>query len=410
MTGKSTVTFAKSYALLLAGVILVITGASALLTPTGRRPSLMLVISDDLRYDYMFASNASSNASSSSGSSTNSSYNLRNIQRLMSTGVTFENAFANFASCGPSRQSMLTGRVPDALGVWNQLDHFRQKGSAARSLPEHLISEGYKTISIGKVLHYDTNYGVDEMLSWSETHFGAPSSTDRKCPKGSYFCTCTEPDCADFRIAARAVSLIPSLAEAHFEGTPFFMAIGFRRPHLDWRVPASWTTRAGAAAQFPISDPVRSFPSGVPDIAYFACDKLNHRGEVKTSGGHSETRLVPASLTARMRTAYWTSVAYMDEQLGRVMTALRRNNMEMETIVIFTSDHGYSLGERAFWCKQSLQDVAVRIPFIVSVPWMPNLQGTRSRDTVDLLDLYPTVVSLLNMRQPDKCLQGVSVI
>ena len=383
-------------------LLIVILAGESLLTPSGRQPSLLYIISDDLRYDSVLDPN----------STMYRPYSLPNIQSLMANGMTFDNAMSNFASCGPSRQSFLTGRSPDALGVWNQLDNFRQLGSAQRTFPEHLISEGYTTVSIGKVFHYDPYYGIDETYSWTETYYGRPSSVDSKCSTGNYFCPCSDVDCADSKIAKQATAILPRLGAAHFAGTPFFLAVGFRRPHLDWRVPSSWGKHNASTGQFPLNQTCRTFPVTAPNISYYACQALNQRGEVVTSGQApiSQTRILQASLATKMRNAYWASVSYMDAQVGKVMKALQQNNLERETIVVFFSDHGYSLGERSFWCKQSLQDVAVRIPLIVSIPWLTHLKSTRSSDMVELLDLYPTMASLLNIILTDKCLNGVSDI
>jgi iduronate 2-sulfatase len=380
-------------------VLLNTIGSYSLLTPSGRRPSVLFVISDDLRSDTVFSTNVSFSAP----------YSLPNIRRLMGTGVMFENAFSNFASCGPSRQSFLTGRTVDALGIWNQIEFFRQKGSAPRSFPEHLLSEGYTTISIGKVFHADPYYGVDEAYSWSETYFGAPSEVDSKCADGSYFCSCTDSTCADSRIAQKAASLMPRLSENHFSGTPFFLAVGFRRPHLDWRYPTTWPSST-TTGTFPLPSSTKVFPPKTPEIAYFSCDAMNERGEVVTTGQAplSTKKQLNEALISRMRSAYWTAVSYMDAQLGIVLNALNVNSLERETIVVLLSDHGFSLGERGFWCKQTLQDIALRIPLIFSIPWLPRLRGTRSKDPIELLDLYPTFVSLLSMNMPDQCVNGVS--
>ncbi|KAH9260651.1 hypothetical protein BASA81_001118 [Batrachochytrium salamandrivorans] len=372
--------------------------AMALMTPSGRQPSVVMIISDDLRADRVYAEN----------SSLPFPYRMPNVRRMMNSGITFENAMANFASCGPSRQSFLTGRTPDALGVWNQLDFFRQKGSAPRSLPEQLVSEGFKTVSVGKVFHWDANYGVDEANSWSETYYGSPNDVDEKCPDGSYMCTCTEAECADYKIAKKAVELLPELAQMHFDGNPFFLAVGFRRPHLDWRVPPSFVTSNPPKMSFPVPSGSLSFPSGVPQLAYFAAETLSSRGELIKAG----IKLAPGVvvdpvLQLKMRNAYWLAAAYMDKQLGTVLDAIDTNFLTQETILIFLSDHGFSLGERTFWGKQTLRDEALKVPLVLSIPWMPNLVGKRSKDLVELIDLYPTMVSLLGLQPTgDNCLLG----
>ena len=110
-----------------------------LLTPSGRQPSLVFIISDDMRVGPVLAKNASIPHPIS----------LPNLRRLMNTGIMFDNAMTNFPLCSPSRQSFLTGRTPDALKVWIQTDNFRERDSAPRSFPEQLIDNGYTTISIG---------------------------------------------------------------------------------------------------------------------------------------------------------------------------------------------------------------------------------------------------------------------
>jgi iduronate 2-sulfatase len=108
-----------------------------------------------------------------------------------------------------------------------------------------------------------------------------------------------------------------------------------------------------------------------------------------------------------MRHGYWASAAYMDVQLGRVYEELERSRMTMETVVVFFSDHGYSLGERSFWGKQTLRDEALRVPLVFSMPWMESLANKRSFDMIELIDLFPTIISLANLpRTEDRCLLG----
>ena len=273
-----------------------------------------------------------------------------NLDRLAKRGTTFLNAYCQQAVCNPSRSSFLTGRYPDATGVDDLRKSFRTALPDVVTLPQAFLNDGYFTQCVGKIFHNmgetkdRQSWSVDEYL-FEGTH--AADTVFSQMPKGPnppkykapVFENYEVPDTVyrDGRITERAVEAISRMEE---KGKPFFLAVGYWRPHLPFVAPKKyWDLYDPDKITSPKPDKV---PTDVPEIA------LHPNREVHGYG------LVPdgpldQDLTRHLRHGYYASISFLDAQVGALLDALKAAKIEKNTIVVFTSDHGFHIGERQLW-------------------------------------------------------------
>ena len=356
-----------------------------------KRLNVLLIISDDLNcslgtYDHPLAKTP-------------------NLDRFAKRGVRFEHAYCQYALCNPSRASMMTGLRPDTTGVVGNGVHFRKNVPDAVTLPQLFKNNGYYSARVGKIYHYGVpgqigTSGLDDPPSWNE--FINPRGIEKDeedkvinlTPKNTniggsltyYVGKDPEEEQTDGRVASETIKLLKKNKDR-----PFFIACGFYRPH----VPCVATKKyfdLYPANQVTIPKVTEAELSGIPQMA-FTTKPLNYG--------------LPEDQLRDMKRAYLASVSYMDRQVGRVLDAVKRLKLEDETIIIFTSDHGWNLGEHGQWQKQLLFEESAHIPMIISVPGAKGNGKTSSR-TVELVDLYPTLAELCGLEAPTN-LEGESM-
>ena len=331
-----------------------------------------------------------------------------NIDRLAARGVRFEHAYCQFPLCGPSRNSMLCGLYPNSTGILSNSQIFRQTIPSHRSLSHSFRMEGYFAARIGKLYHYNvpksvgTN-GHDDPGSW-ELELN-PAGCDRLLE---------EPDIFTLRPGSFGGTLswyasprgdllhtdgmLASDAEwvlercARDRQRPFFLAVGFYRPHTPYVAPAPYFD-GYPVAQMPLIQGVEADQQDIPPLGL---------------GSHKrEHDLLTDDLRQQAKQAYFASVSFMDAQVGRVLDALERLDLADDTIVVFTSDHGYHLGEHGLWQKMSLFEGSARVPLIIAAPGMADA-GSVVEAPVGLIDLYPTLTELCGVPAPEN-IQGQSL-
>ena len=333
------------------------------------------------------------------------------LDRLAERGIVFERAYCQQALCNPSRTSLLTGRRPDTLRIWDLPTHFRQLPDSAATpeivtLPEWFKQHAYYTQNIGKVFHNWRQEIEGDPQSWSVPavlHFAThgsdtPQVGDRALPVDLATAPKTErldvPDAAYFdgRIAELAVTALGECAERE---EPFFLGVGFWKPHLPFNAPAKYwdVYDESDVPQLENPDP----PAGAPKIAL-------HTGGELLGGGK---RLGDADVRG-LRHGYLAAITYMDRQIGKVLDELDRLELTERTIIVFWSDHGFHLGEHGLWCKRSNFELDARVPLIVSLPAQAQ-RGVHTEALAELLDLYPTLVELAGLPMPGG-LEGVSLV
>jgi len=326
-----------------------------------------------------------------------------NIDQLAGEGFLFERAYCQQALCTPSRTSLLTGLRPEENGVWDLMTHFRTKVPAVVTLPQYFKSKGYNTIGVGKIFHFDDD------ASWSEPNWHPAKVSKRgyvlesnnrlaarnKFGNGMAYEAASVPDNAypDGMTADRAIQVLQGQA-----GKPFFLAVGFSKPHLPFAAPQKYWDLYPEASVKPA--PHRQAPHGAPAMA------LNRAGELSTYAGLPRYDSLSESETQTLRRGYFACVSYADAQVGRVLGELKRLGLDKNTIVVLWGDHGYKIGDYNDWCKHTNFEIDTRAPLLVRTPRMDHA-GSRTKALVEFVDVYPSVCELAGLPLPAH-LQGKS--
>ena len=347
-----------------------------------------------------------------------------NIDRLAQSGIVFTNAYCNFPTCGPSRASLLSGIYPsyNRFIEWNCSQDEEFPG--IMSLPLYLKTYDYLTISLGKIYN---NYG-DGKGSW-DIEWRPPITTtqiwDYQSKKGikifeernkewtqdtqirnnynlPYRGPAFEsPDVPDIfyedgRIANRAIEELQKMKNA---SRPFFLAVGFKKPHLPFNAPEKyWDFYDKNNIQLPSN---YFFPENAPDAARFNWEELRQYYGIPQNGP------LPDSTAINLIHGYYACISYVDAQIGRVLNSLEDLGFAGNTIVILWGDHGWFLGEHGFWTKHSNLRRGPHAPLILKVPWENS--GFKVDALVEFVDIYPTICALVGLKLPFH-LQGKSFV
>lgn len=329
------------------------------------------------------------------------------IDRLAARGMRFDRAYCQYPVCNPSRSSFLTGLYPEQTGVLTNQDSLRQHIPDIPTLPQWFREHGYHTARVGKIFHYGVpsqigSDGRDDPASWSETV--NPRGIDREVHDrihtlvpnqygGTLSWLSMDPEEGFHTDELGAAAAIRIMEEQHPSrtGTPLFLAVGFYRPHTPFVAPAPYFEL------YPLDqiNPVLEQPGDRIDIP------------VAALADRPRQRELTMERRREIIQAYYASVSFMDAQVGRLLDALERLDLDDNTIIVFVSDHGYHLGHHGLWQKGDLFEGSVRVPLIVAAP--EGLQkGAGSEALVELVDLYPTLVDLAGLPAPEH-LKGASL-
>jgi arylsulfatase A-like enzyme len=315
-----------------------------------------------------------------------------NLDRLARRGVRFERAYVPVAMCSPSRTSMLMGWRPERTGVWNNLDPSRPRG--ALPLQEDFHDHGYFTAGIGKVYHQPRNFRWD----WTDADAAAPEGEEREdghepaptSPRPLWErARGSDEDQPDGQRALAAARIIRAPRRR-----PFFLTLGFVRPHTRWVAPARYFDLYPPAS-IVLQDYPEDDLADVPAIAVKTKAQLLPglplRG--REPAGLNDDPVFRREAIA----AYQSCVTFMDAQLGVVLDALDARDLWKSTIVLLVGDNGFHLGEhRGLFRKDTLFEEGLRVPFIVVAPGIAT-PGSVVSAPVSLLDLYPTLVDLAGL-------------
>lgn len=350
------------------------------------RLNMLLIVADDLN--------------ASLGCYGNPVVRTPNIDRLAARGVRFDRAYVQSPLCNPSRVSILSGLRPDTTGVFDLKTPPRTHLKDHVFLPQYFRHAGYYTAMIGKIYH--TGDRFEDPASWDLEirEFGK-----KPLPEDSYamFDAAGQPwktdhswswnrlktvdaETPDGQVARRAIDLLEKGRPA---GKPFFLAVGFRRPHSPYAAPAGYFDQYPTAEmRLPVEPP--GHVSSIPRAALTYDPALP----------------VPPERAREVIAAYNACVTFVDAQVGLIMESLDRNRLWDNTIVVFMGDHGYHLGEHGMWHKRSLFEESARAPLIVAGPGIES--NAVAPSPVEFLNLYPTLLEMAGMDPPSK-LQGISM-
>lgn len=340
------------------------------------------------------------------------------IDRLAARGVLFERAFANQAVCAPSRNSLMTGRRPTTLGVYDLGTNFREAMPDAVTLAQYFKQHGWRTEGLGKIFHVGHGNHEDP-ASWSVPHWGpkagpaggyalpenraaqltreealfsnVPASEAFKLPRGAPTECADVPDATygDGKIAEEAIRRLRSARERPNE--PFFLAVGFLKPHLPFVAPKKYWDLY-QPSQFALPR-LQVPPGGAPAFAPTTWGELRQYSDIPAIGPLTPERAL------HLIHGYHAAVSYMDAQLGRVLDELDRLGLASNTVIVFWGDHGWHLGDHGMWSKHTNYEQAARIPFLVVAPGM-TAPGGRSGALVESVDVYPTLCELAGLPVP----------
>ncbi len=342
-----------------------------------------------------------------------------NLDRLAKRGITFNRAYCQQAVCSPSRSSLLTGTRPDTTKVWDLETHFRKALPDVVTLPQHFKHNGYFVQGMGKLFHG----GFDDPQSWSvpwqspktgHGAYGLPENlaivkakveASKKAPKkkgkvrnyGPAFESSDVPD-NTFHDGALADLAVAALGECAKKGQPFWLGIGFIRPHLPFVAPKKyWDLYDPAKIQLA---PNPFPPKGAPEYAVMP------GGELRSYHNVPEWPL-PDDYARRLKHGYYAAISYMDAQVGRVLDELDRLGLADKTIIVLWGDHGWKLGEHGGWCKHSNVENDTNAPLLISVPGLKTA-GQRTDALAEFVDIYPTLAELCGLPLPAH-LEGASL-
>jgi iduronate 2-sulfatase len=367
---------------------------SAAVPQTASRPNVLFIAIDDLRVNL--------------GCYGDSAAITPNLDRLAARGTVFTRAYCQEAVCNPSRQSLLSGRRPDSIRVWDLNKLFRRTAPDVVPLPEHFKLNGYFAQSFGKIYH--GTEGMSDPQSWSvpEQFEAVPKRDDyqllenqqpAKSQKAAAieFVDAPEDAYPDGKVAAAAVAVLEGFATAG-NHRPFFLAVGFRKPHLPFTAPKRYWDMHDPARLPPLTQ--AAAPRGAPALA------LHDSAELRGYTDASTAPRLDTDQVARLRRGYYAAASFADAQVGRVLAALQRTNFATNTIVVVWGDNGYHLGEHGLWCKTTDYEADTRVPLIVATP-DDRPRGVRTAALVELLDIYPTLIELCGL-PPRAKLEGRS--
>lgn len=317
-----------------------------------------------------------------------------NIDRLASEGRLFQHAYTQQAVCGPSRATVFTGRLPDHTRVWHNRNLFRDTLPDLVTMPQMFMANGYHTQSMGKT--FSGRPREEDPQSWSVPFVvKAPGWRNYLLNpdtggKGNAYEAADVPDNGypDGKLTDLAVQ---TLADLKAKDQPFFLAVGYFKPHLPFNAPKKyWDLYDPSVFDLEEQEPR---VKDAPKQAYHEHPEL---------GGYKDmpkNQKVSPAQARSLRHGYYACVSYIDAQVGRLLDTLGDLGLEDNTIVVLWGDHGYSLGEVSRWCKGTNFELDTHVPLMVRVPGMAQ-PGVATSGLVELVDIYPTLADLTGLTPP----------
>jgi iduronate 2-sulfatase len=356
-----------------------------------------------------------------------------NIDRIAARGIVFNHAYCQQAVCSPSRSSLLTGRRPDATKVWDLETHFRVALPDTVTLPQYFKNNGYYCFAFNKIYHH----GFEDGLSWNEPHWypsgqtvdtaptdptkrivknftggvseylKAPMPPDNdkpnaskhgKGPKGNAFEISLKSD-DQLPDGFTAATAITKLHELKAKSQPFFLAVGFIKPHLPFVAPKKyWDLYDPDKIPLPAID---HLPEGAPAFAG------HDNGELHAYANVPHGNPIPADFAKQLRHGYYAAISFTDHNVGRLLDALDAEGLADNTIIVLWGDHGWQLGDHGLWHKHTNFELATRAPLLISVP-NAKTAGQKCDAPVEFVDIYPTLAEICGLQSPEG-LDGMSL-
>ncbi len=359
--------------------------------------------------------------------------NTPNLDALASRGMRFDMAYCNQAVCAPSRFTLMLGSHSTSTGLYGLGNNLRSVIPDAVTMPQHFASHGYRTESLGKVFHIGHG-NLGDPVSFSQPHFKEkvieyvdPKSTDggqltreeafftnqqlgniKALPRGAAF---ESPDVdddayADGRVAEETINrLRAAKRRREQDGTPFFIAAGFARPHLPFSAPKKyWDLYDPQNLPMPAYEKP---PEAAPEVAGKKGGEITNYKPVPDNREDE----ISDDLKRKLIHGYYASTSFVDAQIGKVTTELDRLGLFDNTIVILWGDHGFHLGDLGIWTKHTNYEQANRIPILIAAPGVTR-PGSSTKQLTESVDIFPTVSELAGLPAPQgpQPIDGVSLV
>lgn len=358
-------------------------------------PNVLFLICDDLNCDI--------------GAYGHPQVKTPNIDALAGRGVLFQNAYCQYPLCGPSRASFMTGMYPDQTLVHRNAIYIREHIPNVMTIPQTFRLEDYFAVRIGKVFHYNVprhigTAGHDDPYSWNYTINPRGRDKDEEdkifslVPNtfgGTLSWYASEGEDAEQTDGIAATEAVQLLEKYNKSGRRFFMTVGLYRPHTPYVAPKKYFDL------YPL-DEIRvpavpsDYLSTIPKPAVASIRRKKDQIDLRDD------------LARQAIQAYYASISFADSQLGHVLRTLQDTGLAENTIVVFTSDHGYHMGEHGHWQKTTLFENATRVPLVISGPGVI-AKGKSTEGLAELVDVYPTMTELAGLTTP-KSVSGKSLV
>ncbi len=389
---------------------------------TDKRPNILFVSVDDLRPEI--------------GCYGNDEIKTPQFDAFAKTGTTFLKAYCQAAVCAPSRASVMTGLRPDSTRVWDLRGKFRINLPDVVTMPQYFHKHGYHTVSMGKIFHnhmpdrvsfdepdlrpkkYMTPELIDREpesfyhdeglnLELAEVRKRRLEKNPNRYANGWAYGVATEsfdgPD-NQFYDGAQTELAIETMRRLKKKDQPFFLALGYYRPHLPFVAPKKYWDLYNREKISLANNPF--MPKNAPVMAMNSMYELRGCYDLEHVKHPAEFKLTEAN-SRRLKHGYYASVSFVDACFGNLMRGLEELGLADNTIVVLWGDHGWKLGEHGSWCKQTNYDIDVRVPLMIRVPNHES-PGAKTNAIVELVDLYPTVCDAAGLPVPE-IMEGVSV-
>ena len=352
------------------------------------------------------------------------------LSSLARESTVFTRAYCNQPVCSPSRNSFMTGRRPSTTRVWNFLESFRTTvGQSWTTLPSHFLNHNYTTLGTGKLFHPGRPTNGDGTASWSSipavqfncnhSDAGKPGTYCLPTPQGCdvqgddfaphpRWCAIATTKGPDFNVSFADVETLDdarmklryasSVRKASGGKTPFFVGVGLAKPHLDFRIPKLFLDR------YPVTNTTALHPvaqAGRPPVSIHCPFQADSYAKKWHAWGFVDPWTpMRSESAAQMRRYYKAATSFMDWIVGELLDELKSGGDEEDTLVVFHSDHGWSLGENGDWKKFTLTELGVRVPLIIRAPWLKAVPR-RSNALIELIDVMPSIFKLIGLPPAD---------
>ena len=328
-----------------------------------------------------------------------------NLDKLASQSLVFDRAYCSVPTCGASRASILTGLRPTKNRFLTFDTRIDEQVPEAVTLPKLFKNNGYTTISNGKVLHVP----VDSKSDWDEVWRPGKETLNyfnqdnqeliSQRQRGNPFeaAAVDEDQYLDGKIAAKGIADLKKLKNA---GKPFFLAVGFMKPHLPFNAPQQyWDMYPEENINLPES---YQQPKTTPSNAF------HNFGELRTYSNVPQKGPLNNEMAKQLIQGYYACVSFVDAQIGKVLHELESSGLAENTIVVLWGDHGWNLGEHQLWCKHCTFETSLHSPLLIKVPGKTN--GRHVPNITEFVDIYPSLVELAGLKIPENQLEGESFV